>query len=150
MSRQFQDCGAGYRYTAHNMLEFSTLDAMPINVNMEAIDEGDGIESAFIKHEAVWHNNCCTKFSSDKLERARKAHKRKFESDSVTCDPSPVKTRRSSMANKNNKSVCFFCDQGPEIDTLHLASKLDTDRQVRTCAIELKDTNSYENYELEI
>ena len=27
------DSGAGYRYTAHTMLEFSTLDAMPIMFN---------------------------------------------------------------------------------------------------------------------
>ena len=96
------DSGAGDRYTAHNNLEFSTLYVMSINANMEAINEGDGIESAFIKHESVLHKNCGTKFSSDKLERAHKAHKRNVESDPVTCDPSPVKTRCNSMASKQN------------------------------------------------
>lgn len=38
--------GAGYKTTAENLLAFDELD------------EGEGIETSFKKHEAKWHDSC--------------------------------------------------------------------------------------------
>jgi len=47
------DAGAGYRTIAANIVEFNELNDIPINVNIKEIDDGDGIEAAFVAHSAV-------------------------------------------------------------------------------------------------
>jgi hypothetical protein len=49
---------SGYRTFSENISEFAKINEMPIPLDIRRIDEGDGIEAAFIKNEAKYfrHN----------------------------------------------------------------------------------------------
>jgi hypothetical protein len=45
---------SGYRTFSKNISEFAKINEMPIPLDIRRIDEGDGIEAAFIKNEAKY------------------------------------------------------------------------------------------------
>jgi hypothetical protein len=47
---------------------------MPIPLDICRIGEGDGIEAAFIKNEAKYHESCRLMFNNTKLQRVQKRH----------------------------------------------------------------------------
>jgi hypothetical protein len=48
---------SGYRTLSKNISEFAMINEMPIPLDIRKIDEGDGIEAAFIKNEAKYHES---------------------------------------------------------------------------------------------
>lgn len=45
---------------------------MPLNIDIERLDDGDGLDTTMRKHSASWHKSCHLKFNQTQLERARK------------------------------------------------------------------------------
>ena len=68
------DVGAGYKTLAENIQQFNQLGCMPVQINLSRLDEGDGIESTFLRYKARWHKGCYLLFNSTKLNRAKKRH----------------------------------------------------------------------------
>ena len=66
---------AGYKTLAENLFEFNQLGLLPRTINIETLDEGHGVEAAFIAHNACWHRSCRLTYNNTKLERARKRSK---------------------------------------------------------------------------
>jgi hypothetical protein len=58
---------SGYRTLSKNISEFAKINEMPIPLYIRRIDEGDGIEAAFIKNEAKYHESCRLMFNNTKL-----------------------------------------------------------------------------------
>ena len=58
-----------------NLLEFNHLGLLPRTINIDALDEGHGVEAAFIAHNACWHRWCRLMYNNTKMERARKRPK---------------------------------------------------------------------------
>jgi hypothetical protein len=58
----------GYRTFSENISEFAKINEMPIPLDIRRIDEGDGIEAAFIKNEAKYHESCRLMFNNTKLQ----------------------------------------------------------------------------------
>lgn len=52
---------------------------------------------------------------------------------------SPVKARRSSAPSCLPENCCFFCDSIDDPINLRAASTLEVDRNIRECAVLLKD-----------
>ena len=50
-----QPVGSGYTSLAEDLLRFQTLQHMPMDLNLERLDDGDGIESTLKAHRAEWH-----------------------------------------------------------------------------------------------
>ena len=48
------DIAAGYRNLTENLVEFSKLNCMPISINLDPLDEGNGIENTLQNK-----NPCC-------------------------------------------------------------------------------------------
>jgi hypothetical protein len=94
------------------------------------------VVSTLMSNSAQWHKACLLRFSSMKVERAKKTH-------DMTDPSSPAKqvhTRDSSQA-ENVEPICFFCDKPAEhLTHLHQVTTMDVDFRVRKCAHELQDT----------
>lgn len=109
---------------------------MPVDIRLEQLDAGNGIEATLIENTAAWHKTCRNKISSLNLERALK---RKNEASK---GPSPIKTRRcsSDSSQKEHVNTCIFCDNVAGSAGLHKASTFELDFKVRKCATELNDS----------
>ena len=131
------DVGAGYKTLADNIVRFRQLECMPLAINLERLDEGNGIEETFLSQRARWHKSCNVKFNSTKL---RRAEKRYFPEEQ-----SPIigkKFTRSSSGNETPSNIdkCFFCDECESWNNpLHNASTFGMDTRVRKCATALHD-----------
>ena len=53
----------GYEYLATNLLEFQKLNSLPMNVNLDKLDEGSGIAETLQSHSAMYHKSCYLKYS---------------------------------------------------------------------------------------
>ena len=51
---------------------------MPIDVDIEQLDDGDGIEATLMRHLAGLHKTCSLKFNQTKLERLQKKLKKNW------------------------------------------------------------------------
>lgn len=126
--------GIGYKSLADHLTSFNELGHMPMNVDIEQLNDGDGIEATLVRHHASWHKACRLKFSQMKLERLQK------KSKEVVGTPSSVHTRSNQSTVDHTKDKCFFCNEPAGSEGLHNASTYDIDAKVRRCALELEDT----------
>lgn len=51
-----QPVDSGYASLAEDLLRFHTLQHIPMDLNLERLDDGDDIESTLKAHRAEWHN----------------------------------------------------------------------------------------------
>ena len=129
--------GSGYSSLAENLMEFYELGQLPIQ--LERLDEGQGIEMTMVANNALYHHSCRLKYNNTKLKRAEKrALKRDNEGLEVSA---PYKRSRSrSIESSILRDLCFFCGQPPGDSRLHEAATFQIDKRVRTCAELLEDT----------
>uniref|UniRef100_UPI00358EC93F uncharacterized protein isoform X1 n=1 Tax=Myxine glutinosa TaxID=7769 RepID=UPI00358EC93F len=133
---------AGYKTMTANLREFNKIGLLPRTINIDALDEGDGIEAALIAHNGCWHRSCRLKYNNTELERARKRSKdRPALADDAGEGPSGVskRTRQSTSALSICEDLCFFCQKSSGKDQLHDVSTFKTDRRVRECAALVED-----------
>ena len=64
--------GSGYKSLADHLIQFQMHGCMPPDMDINRLDDGDGIEATFMRHHACWHKACRVKFSQTKLERLEK------------------------------------------------------------------------------
>lgn len=132
------DVGAGYKTLAENILQFNELGCMPIQMSLARLDEGDGIETTFVRCKARWHKSCYLLFNSTKLNRAKKRHAPTPEA-SVNSKYTRSSTS-SSLQVDNAEKTCFFCDQPRALkNPLHNVCTFGLDARVRRCAFALQD-----------
>ena len=62
--------GSGYSSLAENLMEFYELGQLPIQ--LERLDEGQGIEMTTVANNALYHHSCRLKYKNTKLKRAEK------------------------------------------------------------------------------
>jgi hypothetical protein len=127
---------SGYHSLACHILQFQELGRMPMDIDTQRLDEGEGIEATMVNHLAVWHKTCRLKFNQTKLDRL----KAKFASEGDADTSSAVHTRSSQSTVLLAEATCFFCDEHAGSEGLHEASTYDVDSNVRRCALELEDT----------
>ena len=126
--------GIGYKSIADHLTSFNELGHMPMNVDIEQLNDGDGIEATLMRHQAGWHKACRLKFSQLKLDRLQE------KSEEGIDTPSSVHTRSNQNTVELAIDKCFFCNEPAGSDCLHNASTYDIDVKVRRCALELEDT----------
>jgi hypothetical protein len=109
---------------------------LPVDVSIECLDEGQGIEQTLKDHKAAWHKTCRDLFNNTKLQRAKKPslHDEQTDEDLPAQETrgSPVKARRSNctLGETLAKNECIFCDKPDKLSNLRLASTLEIDRKV--------------------
>ena len=101
------DSATGFHTLANNILRFYELECLPIQLNIERLDDGDGIPETFRKHNAKWHKTCNNKFNNLKLQRAEK----RKSASKPNCSNITKFTRTSTgaaMSFSKIKSCCLL------------------------------------------
>lgn len=123
-----------YASFLQNVLEFSSLSALPVNVPF-ALDIDTDV---LIKNEASWHKSCYLKFNLSKLQRAKERVCRKREKEEGQPEKEKkaraIKNRRKSLTN--NKEDCILCGKGGQ---LHEVTTFSTDQNIRRMITEIND-----------
>ncbi|KAF5283005.1 hypothetical protein FQA39_LY04876 [Lamprigera yunnana] len=84
--------------------------SMPLDVNVECLDDGSGIVNTMKTNKVTYHNGCRTLFRSGMLQRQLK--KREMDSGNVGAAVSPKKTRLSYKSTLNReKAQCTYCEK---------------------------------------
>ena len=67
-----QTIGCGHKSLATILSEFCKLRCLALDIDLERLDNGSGIEATFETNLAAWHKTCLRKFSNMKLDRSMK------------------------------------------------------------------------------
>ena len=67
-----RDPGSGYTTMAANLVKFDELGELPRTVQLQRLDEGQGVEATMVAHQAKWHKTCMLKYNNTMLRRAEK------------------------------------------------------------------------------
>jgi len=67
-----KDIGRGYQLFAENLVKFYELRKLPRTLQLERMDEGQGIEAAMISNKAKWHKSCRLCYNNQMVQRAEK------------------------------------------------------------------------------
>ena len=59
---------SGYTSLAQHLLQFQARGHMPVDTDIEQLDDGDGSEVTMRKHHASWHKSCQLKFNQNQLD----------------------------------------------------------------------------------
>ncbi len=69
--------GSGYASLAQ-LLQFKAHGHVPMDLDIERLDEDDGMEATMRKHNASWHKTCWLRFNQTQLDRvARRKEEKK-------------------------------------------------------------------------
>ena len=128
-----KDIGKGYQSLADNLAKFNKLGKLPRTLQLDRIDEGQGIEATMVTNEAKWHKTCRLRYNNQILQRAQK-----MEHESPGWDGAPRKCSRLRSSQPSEVS-CFFCGQTAGTDGLHEVTTFQVDQHVRKSA-ELTET----------
>ena len=77
------------------------IGALPSNIRIKNLDEGNGILNILENNNAIYHANCTAYVSASRLSRKRPLN----NNDNASAN----KTR--NCVNAINESDCFFCDE---------------------------------------
>ena len=123
-----------YASFLQNVLEFSSLGALPVNVPF-ALDIDTDV---LIKNEASWHKSCYLKFNLSKLQKAKERVSRKREKEEGQPEEEEkapaLKNRRQSLTY--NKVDCILYGKGGQ---LHEVATFSTDQNIRRMITEIND-----------
>ena len=94
---------------AAHLRRFGELGLLPRTLQLDRLDDGDGIEETLTKHKASWHPSCRARYNTTKLKTAEK---RPIESDISKHDSSSEKRTRAQtdISDFHRQETCFFCN----------------------------------------
>ena len=128
---------SAYVSLAYSLQQLNDLGVMPLNIPIDRINDGSGIQQTLEKNNAGYHKLCKLDISKS-LKMEENTPKRKREDDSTEC-VSPVKTRQNLSPTPTKKNICFFCEESSDKDDFHYASTYDINDSVKEIATELRD-----------
>lgn len=128
-----------YDTIAEHIQELHSLGALPMDINLSRLDDGQGIAATLSQHNAKWHKTCHMKFSKEKVERARKKIATVRETETSTLKGRLRGAFPGSSIQTDKNLSCFFCDDKVE-EGYHRAATTHLDANVRKMATELRDT----------
>ena len=127
--------GSGYMSLAENLNQFKDLGIVPMDLDVEKLDEGIGIQETLMIHSAKWHKTCSLKFNQQALQRVSRKQTKQRSQNAGT---SGVQTR-SAFSHTTALDLCFFCNEPAGTTYLHEASTHKLDMKVQRCALQLED-----------
>ena len=86
--------------------QLNDMGVMPLNIHIDRINDGSGIQQTLEKNNAGYHRLCKLKITTA-FKRNENTPKRKKEDDSTEC-VSPVKTRRDLSPTPTKKKIVSF------------------------------------------
>ena len=61
--------GSGCMLLAESLNQFKDLGIIPMDLDVEKLDEGIGIQETLMIHSTKWHKTCSLKFNKQALQR---------------------------------------------------------------------------------
>lgn len=109
-----------------------------MDINLNRLDDGDGIESTLKAHRAEWHKKCRLQFN-------KKAFDEQCWGESTTAteqqhNTSTMRTRSAHSQPQSTEPTCFFCNKPAGSAPLHKASTKNISTNVEKCALKVEDT----------
>ena len=99
-----------YVVFADNLKNYVALAPLPFhNLNLDALDEGDGVSLTSLRHSAKWHPSCKAMIKKSKIKRLHQATKKRHASAPTHCAPYPKYTR--SKCEPFSTKHCFLIAQ---------------------------------------
>ena len=133
-----KDVGSGYSSLAENLIRFHELGQLPIN--LERLDEGNGIEMAMVANSAKYHQSCRLQYNNTKLQRAQKRALTVSSEDHNVYNAYKYMRSQTTDSSILQTDVCFFCGKLPGTSGLHEAATFQVNERVKACAVLLEDT----------
>jgi len=88
-------------------MKFNALGSLPRTLQLDRIDEGQGINVAMVANEAKWHQTCKLRYNNTMLQRVEK---RKNPVEINGNDDASCKRRRlRNEATHPIEETCYFC-----------------------------------------
>ena len=133
-----KNVGIGYKSLAENLIKFDELYLLPKTLQLNMIDEGEGVEAALSSNNAKWHKSCRLQFNNTKLERAQKRIQDQGETYENSLIEKSSKRKRSTEAG-NDEDTCFFCGESDGKKELHEAATFKLNKNVKKAATLIGD-----------
>ena len=95
--------GVGYVSLTEDLVQFKGFRHMPMELNMNRLDDGDSIEATLRRHSAQWHKKCRLKFLINKIAQQSRA-----ESASGQQSSTGTPTLRTRSAASTVKRAYLF------------------------------------------
>ena len=92
--------GADFDNLGHDLNSFRSVGNRPLPIDINMLDEGDGISNTMTRNHAKWNTSCRLKCSDSRFARIE-------QTSAVTSDP--YMRRQAACRHVNYK--CFFCDK---------------------------------------
>ena len=131
--------GSGYASLTEDLLQLKGLRHMPMELNVNRLDDGDGVE-ATLRTQCSVAKKCCLKFNKKMFDQPSRAES---ASGQQSRTGTPTVHTRSAAAHRlpqSTEPICFFCNKPAGTADLHEAATKEIDKNVRRCATELGDT----------
>ena len=102
------------------------------------MDDGEGLEQAFVSRRANFHTACSLKFNKNEIQPATK--RKMHANDEISPGTKEQFTRQKLLRKDDAIAHCLFCDEPATYSKpLHQAATLDLDTQVCQCAVNLQN-----------
>ena len=106
-----------------------------MDLDVEKLDEGIGIQETMMIHSVKWHKTCSLKFNKQALQRVSRKQTKQRSKNAGTSD---VQTP-SAFSHTTALDLCFFCNEPAGTTNLHKALTRKVDMKVRRCALQLEE-----------
>ena len=130
-----QSVGSGYASLEEDLLRFNTLHRMPKDINLDRLDDGNGIEVTLKAHKAGWHKKCRLRFNKKAFDEQSR---RELATEEQQQSASTMQTRSAHSYPQSTELTCFFCNE--PAGSAGLLHTYNIDANMRRCAVEVKDT----------
>ena len=131
------DIGAGYDSLGDHLTSFRCAGKEPLPIEINRLDEGDGISSTMTRNHAKWHTSYRLKCCASRVARIVQPSPGTSETPGGHPYMRRQATRREILIEDRK---CFFCDEvGTEAAPLHAAMTPKITQRVRICAMKLQD-----------
>ena len=133
--------GKSYATLAQNLKDLNELNSLPLQINLDRLDDGTGIEETLLRHKAQYHKTCYVNCNREKVERIQKKLAKSDQDQAEKESPLKAKLRGAFRASDESQSTgrCFFCDKALG-DKFHTAATSKLDHNVRQMATDLRDS----------
>ncbi|KAG0714314.1 hypothetical protein GWK47_014403 [Chionoecetes opilio] len=89
--------GSGYASLTEDLLQFKGLLHSPMELNVNRLDDGDGVEATLRTHSAQWHKKCRLKFNKKMFDQQSRAES---ASEQQSSTGTPTVHTRSAAARQ--------------------------------------------------
>ena len=131
-----QHVGSGYSSLVEYLIRFQTLQCMAMDISMERMNNGYGIQSTLTTHAAKWHKTCRLKFHRNAFDEQSRGELTTGQQRSTPT----VHTLSANRLSESTERTCFFCNEPAGSASLHNTSTYNIDTNVRRAALDAGGT----------